>query len=330
MKSYIILVALIALLMMGCEPKKSEPVPVGEMNEYRDPGFGFAIKYPKEWKSLGSMGNAVFAKSQDVVTRFQDYKSGEPGGMVNVSAIEYAGRKAEDIIESNIEELKQAAQFEPVQQITVNGRPASKYPYSIKVTTKNSIVGYQVYVPGDTALYKMDFQGYGDMFEAHAALFAAMLNSFELPVIQSKKSDVWQPAAVMSDFNSDYFTIQLPDNMNIFEVKKGDKDYVKEWRADRQDCSIHIDVFGAKKLTTEKVWEQNKKLYKNTRGNGEATISGNKAYWVDYVPAKDITSRAYFTVKNDKVIRITLNWYSPQKNVYFTTFEKAVNSIKLK
>jgi hypothetical protein len=330
MKSNIIFAALIALFVIGCQPKKPEPVPVGQMTDYRDPGFGFSIKYPAEWKSLGSMGNATFAKSQDVVARFQDFKSGEAGGMVTVTATEYAGKKAEDMIQSNIDELKQAAQFEPVQQITVGGKPASKYPYSIKVTTKNSIFGYQVYVPGDTALYKLDFQGYGDMFEAHAAVFEAMLKSFTLPVIQAKGSTVWVPSPNLSDYNSNYFTLQYPENMEFTSVKKGDKDLVMEMRADRLDCSIHVDVFSAKKLTTEKVWEQNKKLYKNTRGTGDATIGGNKAYWVDYAPAKDITSRAYFTVKNDKVIRITLNWFSPQKDIYFATFEKAVNSIKFK
>jgi hypothetical protein len=330
MKSNIIFAALIALFVIGCQPKKPEPVPVGDMTEYRDPGFGFSIKYPAEWKSLGSMGNAVFAKSQDVVARFQDFKAGEPGGMVTITATEYAGKKADDMIQSNIDELKQAAQIEPTQQVTVGGKPASKYPYSIKVTTKNSIFGYQVFVPGDTALYKLDFQGYGDMFEAHAAVFDAMLKTFVLPVVQAKGSDVWQPGNAMSTYNSDYFTLQYPEKMEFAQVKKGEKDLVMELRADRQDCSIHIDVFGAKKLTIEKVWEQNKKLYRNTRGTGESTIGGSKAYWVDYAPAKDITSRAYFTVKNDKVIRITLNWFSPQKDIYFTAFEKAVNSIKLK
>ena len=60
-----VLIAICFLLFLGasgCE-KKTEPVPVGEMNEYRDPGYGFKIHYPKEWKQLGTTGKAVFAKS---------------------------------------------------------------------------------------------------------------------------------------------------------------------------------------------------------------------------------------------------------------------------
>lgn len=329
MKSSIIFAALIALFVIGCQPKKPEPVPVGEMADYRDPGYGFSIKYPKDWKQLGTMGNAVFAKSQEVITRFQDFKSGEPGGMVNVNAIDLAGKVPADIIQSSIDELKQAAQVEATQQITVGGKTASKIPYSIKVTTKNSIIAYLVFVQGDTAMFKLDFEGYGDQFEAHQALFDAMLNSFTLPVVVAKKSDEWAASPNPSPYSSDYFTLQYPENMNFAPVKKGDKDFVMEMRADRLDCSIHIDVFGAKKLTIEKVWDQNKKLYK-AKANGEGTIDGNKSYWVDYTPTKDINSRAYFAVKNDKVIRITLNWFAPQKEIYFTPFERVINSMKLK
>lgn len=330
MKSYLSIVALIVLFVIGCAPKKAAPVPVGEMIEYRDPGYGFKIQYPKDWKQLGSMGNATFAKSQEVITRFQDFKAGEPGGMVGVTAIEFAGKTPEEIIASGIEELKAGAQVDASQPITVAGKAATKVPYTIKVTTKNSIIAYEVFVPGDTAMFKLDFEGYGDQFEAHQAVFDAMLKSFALPVIQPKGSNVWLPSTSMSTYNSDFFTMPYPENMNFAQVKKGDKDLVMEIRADRQDCSIHIDVFGAKKLTTEKVWDQNKKLYKNARGTGESTIGGQKAFWVDYAPAKDIISRAYFTVKNDKVIRITLNWFSPQKEIYFTTFEKSVTAIKFK
>ena len=94
-------------------------------------------------------------------------------------------------------------------------------------------------------------------------------------------------------------------------------------------CSIHIDVFGAKKLTVDKVWEQNKGKYK-AKGTGTSIIDGEKTFWVDYTPMASVNSRAYFVVKNDKVVRTTVNYFAPQKEIYFTVFENAVKSIKLK
>jgi hypothetical protein len=197
------------------------------------------------------------------------------------------------------------------------------------VTSKTNISGFQIFVPGDTAMYKLEFVGYGDQFGAHAAVYDAMLKSYELPVYVPKKSEIWQASGNMETFKSDFFTIEYPDNLEFVDAKKGSFDLAFERRADRFDCTIHADVFGAKGLTVEKVWDQNKGKYRST-GTGTATIDGNKAIWVGDAPRKDITRRTYFVVKNDKVLRATLTWYAPQKEIYFPVFEKCINSIKLK
>jgi hypothetical protein len=322
---------LIALLFIGCEEKKLEPVAVGEMAEYRDPGYGFKISYPKEWRQLGNTGRAVFAKSQEVVEKFQNSASGEEGAMVSAEVMRYDGKKADELIAAAKEELKQAATLTPDEQVTIGGKPATKIPYSIPVTKKKSIMGYEIFIPGDTALYKIDVVGYGDQFTAHAAVFDAMLKSYELPVIVLKKPDTWSASPNLDTYNCDFFTIQYPDNLEFVDAKKGKFDLAVERRADRFDCTIHIDVFGAQKLTLEKVWEQNKSRYK-AKGTGQATIDGNSAQWVQYTgsAANKVDSKAYFIVKNDKVIRITINYHVPQKDVYLPVFESSVNSLKLK
>lgn len=322
---------LTALLIAGCAEKKLEPVPVGEMTDYKDPGYGFKISYPKEWRQLGNTGKAVFAKSQDVVEKFQNPASGEEGAMVAADVMLYEGKKADELIAAAKEELKQGATLGPDEQVTVGGKPGTKIPYSIPVTKKKSIMGYEIFIPGDTALYKLDVVGYGDQFAAHAAVFEAMLKSYELPVIVIKKSDVWAASPNLEPYSCDFFTIQYPDNLVIVEAKKGKFDLAVERRADRFDCTIHIDVFGAQKLTLEKVWEQNKSRYK-AKKTGQSTIDGNPAQWVEYTgsAANKVDSKAYFIVKNDKVIRITINYYAPQKDIYLPGFEKSVASLKLK
>jgi hypothetical protein len=320
----------LTIVFVGCEKKKIEPLPVGEMNEYKDPAYGFKIKYPKEWKQLGQVGKATFAKSQEVLNKFIDPKSGEEGAMASVEVIKLEGKTHDEIIEQQKSDYRNAGyQFSADEQITLNNKPAVKLPYFIQVTTKTKISGYMVYVKGDTALYALDFVAYGDHYTINSNILNAMLQSFELPVIVPKESNVWQPSASLETYTSEFFTMQYPDNLNIVPQTKGKNDFVMEMRADRLDCSIHIDVFGAQKLTIDKVWEQNKGKYR-AKATGETTIDGEKAFWVDYSLRKDINSRAYFVVKNDKVIRITLNWYAPQQNIYFTTFENCVKSLKLK
>ena len=46
MKSFLSISIAVLFLFIGCS-KRIEPVKVGEMNEYKDPAYGFKIKYPK-------------------------------------------------------------------------------------------------------------------------------------------------------------------------------------------------------------------------------------------------------------------------------------------
>lgn len=59
---YVALVCLLLILLLSACEKKTEPVPVGQMSEYRDPGYGFTIQYPQEWKQLGTTGKGGVRK----------------------------------------------------------------------------------------------------------------------------------------------------------------------------------------------------------------------------------------------------------------------------
>jgi hypothetical protein len=329
MKLFTLATALAVVILAGCQ-QEPQPVQVGKMNEYRDPAFGFQMHYPEEWRQLGTVGRALFTRSQEVASKFIDPSSGEEGAQVSVEVIPLEGRTPDEIVASSKQELSQIAKLNTDEPITVAGRQATKVPFTIPVTSKTNIQGYEVFVPGDTAIYKLDFVGYGKQYELHQAVFDTMLHTFRLPVVVAKRPDVWQASSNLETLNSPFFTAQYPDNLEFVSVPKGDRDYVVQLQSpDRRDCSIRIDVFGAKGLTVDKVWDQNKGRYK-ARATGQTTIDGQTAYWVDYTPMANISSRAYFVVKNDKVIRPTLNWFQPQRDVYFPVFEGIVKSIKLK
>src|SRR5881628_663916 len=107
MKSIVLLFGLLMVIFAGCEPKKVEPVPVSEMNDYRDPGYGFKMKYPKDWLQLGTTGKAVFAKSQEVVDKFQNPQTGIEGAMVAAEVIRFEGQSPADLMASRKEDMKQ-------------------------------------------------------------------------------------------------------------------------------------------------------------------------------------------------------------------------------
>jgi hypothetical protein len=43
-----------------------------------------------------------------------------------------------------------------------------------------------------------------------------------------------------------------------------------------------------------------------------------------------VERRFYFLVKADKVYRVTMDWFKPQREQYLTTYEKVIQSIKIK
>ena len=48
---------LFGLLIVGCGGQKTvTPIAVGEMQEYRDPLYGFRIQFPKGWKNQSESG----------------------------------------------------------------------------------------------------------------------------------------------------------------------------------------------------------------------------------------------------------------------------------
>jgi len=318
------------LFLWGCGKTEVAPVPVGEMKDFRDPGFGYTIKYPANWLQLGTSGKALFTESQEMAEKFITPSKGVEGGRVLVEVFPLNEMDTPQAMEAGKAVLAQSnAEMGPETEVTIGGKPSTKIPYAIPVTSKTKIHGYEIYVPGDTATYKLTVEGYGDQYAAYQGVFDAMVASFTLPIIVEKKPDVWQASPNISSLDTKFFTLPYPENMEFVDVKKGDKDYVVELKADRQDVTLHIDVFGAVGLTVDKVWEQNKGRYR-ARGSGETTVGGEKTFWVDYSPMNNVSSRAYFTVKNDKVIRTTLNWFAPKKEIYFPVLEGMVKSLKLK
>jgi len=52
--------------------------------------------------------------------------------------------------------------------------------------------------------------------------------------------------------------------------------------------------------------------------------------YLNYSVARDISSRVYFIVKNDKWYRCIMNYYTPMRATYLPVFEKMMSSLTIK
>jgi len=318
------------LLLGGCGgEKKMEPVLVGEMDTYKDPAVGFQMQHPKGWFVNAQVGRAAFYNQTEVDKKFLD-----PAG-VGVPGVEIAITVAKNpdpvaaIKKWRDDRNSEGFQLLPDQSVTVAGKPATKTPFSANYGGKNIINGHHVFIPVDSALYDLSFSGFGDFYKAYAAIFEASLNSFQFPKPVEKGRDQTLPSETFSEHDAKMFTYLYPENFNFTSPPKGKNEMVLGLRGQRQDCNILFDVFGAQGLTLEKVFAQNKGRYKGAV-EGKATIGGQPALTLTLSAAKDVDRRVYFSVKNDKVVRITMDWFKPQRTEYLAAYEKVIASIKFK
>ncbi|HCV44397.1 MAG TPA: hypothetical protein DGH68_12990 [Bacteroidetes bacterium] len=319
------------MLLGGCGgQKKIEPVAVGEMEMYKDPAVGFQIQHPKGWVVNAQVGRAAFYNAAEVDKKFLDPTGAGTIGVEIAVTVTKSPNPVDAIKKWREERTAEFYQLQADQVVTVAGKEATKTAFSANYGNKNVINGHHIFIPVDSTLYDLSFAGFGDHYNAYAAVFDATLKSFQLPKAPEKGRDETLPSETFAEYDAKMFTFQYPDNFNFTNPPKGKNEIVAGFRSDkRQDCNILFDVFGAQGLSLEKVFDQNRGRYKGATA-GKATVGGQPAMTVTLSATKDVERRVYFTVKNDKVVRITMDWFKPQRTEYLAAYEKVISSIKFK
>jgi hypothetical protein len=323
-------VLLVGLFVLGCGGKKAvTPVPVGTLQEYRDPQYGFHFEHPAGWVAGGEAGRPRIYNSLEAGQRFMDPTGAYPDGvLISVDVIKTAN-PAEQKAAIIAELTSSGFVLGQPSPVTIGGKSATKIPYTANHTAKIKETGHHIYVELDTVLYDLAFRGFGDMYASHEAIFDTVMKSFTFPRAVEPGRDATLPSDAFTEYDAKMFTFQYPENFNFVNVAKGNNDLALGLRGVRQDCSVQFIVFGAKGLTTEKVVEQNKAKYPGASA-GKATIAGQPAITLTYSAARDVERRVYFMVKDDKVYRIILDWFKPQRSEYLAAYDKLITSIKLK
>jgi len=323
-------VLIVGLFVIGCGGNKQvTPVPVGEMQDYRDPMYGFHFSYPKDWVTGGEAGRPRIYSSLEAGQRFLDPLGQYPdGAMISVDVFKTPNALQQKA--SLLSELSSSGRLVGQETpITLAGQQGTKVTYTANFSTKVKETGHHIYIPMDTVVYDLSFAGFGDLYASHEAIFDSVLRSFTFPRAVEPGRDATLPSDAYTDYDAKLFTFQYPENFNFVNLPKGNNELALGLRGVRQDCSILFHVFGAKGLTLEKVFDQNKTKYAGA-AMGKATVSGLPAMTLTYGPTREVERRFYFIVKDDKVYRVTLDWFKAQRAEYLAAYDKVISSIKLK
>jgi len=321
------------LLLIGCS-KKPMTADIAGWEHFQDPYFKVQFTIPQGWQKVTEGTKVSFYTSQDALQKFYDptAQAGKDGAQISVKYEKVDTLKP---LETYMDDLKNdltasGYTVHSVEPSKIEDALASTISYSGRFDEKNKISVIRTLAIKDSMLYTVSYEAFNDFFEPYKVVVDSFFASVQLPKPKVVPTNPAIPSTEFDKFSNSILDVSYPNNFEtVSPPPTGEVQFMLQIQGYRQDSNILIDVRPAKKLTVDKVVEQNAKLFKVT-SKGETTIDGLKAPYLIYSPAKEIERRVYFVVKNDKVYRIILTYYQPDRKVYLPAFEKAVASIRIK
>jgi hypothetical protein len=335
----------LATLAVGCGGKSSGPVKVNGYKEYADPVVKFAVRYPDNWTNGTSPGSkAIFYSSGRMFDAFLKNLA-EPGAKIEVAAMPGDAATVQASIDSLKGNFTAPDVVKAPEKSTLNGMEATRvsYGYDFEDT---KLTAERYYVVQDGMVTYLETAVIGN-FADYAAVFDTARASFrpakpavaatpaptpgDTTHIAMRDSDVVDaPAADFKSYGGPQFGIQYPSNFSptTGAPSKGALAAVT-FSGTRNDSYFRVDVFTLPSgMTLDQVAEQNKKVYKGSPSS--ASVGGQKGVVFNYTSGGKVTSRAYFVVANNKLYRITTNWFTPQQELYQPAFQKALGTFSAK
>lgn len=331
------ILALLVLAAAFSSCGKPQPPVIKEWELYQDPFYGFELQYPKGWLVNAEANRIKIYSSQEAATQFFDPASGGKNGaeiLFGFEKFSAAGVGTLDAYKGQTKEkLSEIGTVSVEKPATLGKEPGEELGYSSKITKSTTIFGRRIFTARDSVFYYLNLAGFNEDYGLYAGVFDTVLNSIRLPQPKAKSKDpneAAKPSAEFTKYTGEYFDIQYPYNFQYtLPSKKGETIFALNIKGLREDSDIMIDILPAKKLSVEKVFEQNKGKF-NPKTTGDATIDGNPAKYLATSPAPNIERRVYFVVKNDKMYRVILTWNKPMTKDFQPAFEKSVASLTLK
>ncbi len=325
--------ALVLFALQACQ-QKPKVAPITGWQKYQDPYFKVQFTYPQGWYASAEGGKVSLYPSQDAVQKFFEQVEGVEF-VVSYAKLDSAQPQTLEALLQSMQKGLTESNYEvnPAETRTIDGTAASVLNYRGRLTEKTYISVLEAVALKDSVKYSIKYSALNEMFTPYRVVFDTLVATSRLPraVAAVSSADPSLPSPDFTEFENKFLRISYPANFEPgTPAPKGEMQFSLELKGYRQDCTIRIDILPAKGLAVEKVVEQNAGKFRGASAPRATTLSGEKGMYLNYTPAKDVSSRVYFMVKNDKVYRIIMNFYTPMRDDFLPAFEKTVASLQVK
>ncbi|RPI04011.1 MAG: hypothetical protein EHM64_11390 [Ignavibacteriae bacterium] len=336
-KKIILFLLTVFALVPGC--KKNSAADIKEWAQFQDQFFKVTFNYPKDWVVVTEPKRVIISSSAEAAEKFFDHDSRKADGIqIVIAAIRSDSMQDYTKYIQDFKKGKTDEGFtvKDIEDAAIEGKGAKKVAYAGAYDENTKINSICAATIKDSTIYYIQYSAFNDLFEPYKLVFDSVMASLSLPqkIVIEKGVDPAIPIAQIERYSDNYLQLEYPANFGPSDMpKKGDVmsavRFMGTTKVSRNDCTIDIDVRPAKKLSLEKVVEQNSKKI-NATSKGETRINGEKSVYFNETPQRSIERRTYFVVKNDKFYRVMLTYYAPMKKDFLPAFEKVIASIRFK
>ncbi|MCX7908489.1 MAG: hypothetical protein N2560_03115 [Ignavibacteria bacterium] len=332
---YFFILSILILILVSCGERK-QIVEIKELATYTDPIMGFSIKYPTNWEIQKYPGDRFLAfTTKTVIKRFKTFDpEGESGAKIELLSIKLPEGQTIDSVMAKKQFTPET--YSAPTKVTIDGVEGFKQTYEFPLGD-GVFKGEIYYAQKDPQVVTViSFEAFGGTFDHYKQSFDQILSSIKLAYIPQVGQDTIKkvveappPSSNLVEYKGEGFAIKIPDNFDVRNPKVGGAIRSYQYIGERRlDCDIRIDIFDASKQSNlDKIVEDNKAKHKNTEPK-PTSISGVKAYFFEYSPIQNVKSRVYYVVHNNKLYRITMNWFSGEEQLYKPVFEKSISTFK--
>ncbi len=326
----------LGVMFIACD-SGPKPVEIEGLADYNDQVLGFATKYPKNWNVSSVPGDRfVVFSHQEARKRFSKYDpDGFPGAKYELISFKLdSSRNFQKVLEG-------VKVFDPTSykesSTTIDNTKATKFTYAFELN--DGMINGEMYVAQKDSNYAtvVRFETFGDSWEKYKGSFDEILASVILASTPVEKvrdtttilEEAPPPSMDLTEKSGDGFVMMIPNNFQSENVGKsqGALRVYNYMGMRRGDSYIRVETFDASKSKDlKKIVEDNKTKF--NASPKETTISGKKSYFMDYKASKDVKGRIWFVINNDRLFRITINWFVPEEKDFLPPFEKSISTFK--
>lgn len=340
---------LYVILFSSCEQKTiPEEFHVTEYATYEDPVTKARILYPARWIVQSLPGKlAFFTSSSAVADRFLQYStSGADGARIGILFFQMDTTKTLRSYLDSVRVFTDPSFYSEPEQVQIGGKMGYMLKYSVQMED-GLFYGEQYVATADTQIVTVvQMEVFGGLQDAVRPIFDTVLKTLVLgkaPVERPVEIDTviverepFKPDPNFKQFQSEHFSISIPTNFVSNVLPSGKSLYRVKFQGDNgpKDCTVEIDVFDAKNVTNiEKILEDNKSVYEQSGfrilGVKSGKVGTYNARYFEYQYGQNIAGRAYFLLQSGKLFRITVNWYIPEKDIYYPVFMRMLSTFRI-